>query len=159
MMKKIKLRNFEIEGIVKSLSNPNSLLYTDDPTKKLPVSVLWVMDENMDKLRSISTRIQKKRDEIERGYADDDHSFTIDSEDGPVRRVKDEYLKEFSSQINELMNIENEIEISAIDVNKLSDFSLIPSDYRSIRFMLENPMEVEVVDENETDEKDEAEKQ
>ncbi len=137
-MKNIKLRNFEIEGIVKVLDNSESLLNTSDPTKKLPISVLWTMDENMTKLREIASRINKKREEIQGEYADDEHSFTETQEDGSmVRKVKEEYLKEFIEKMNELMSIENEINIKPIMIETIADCSLVPSDYRSIRFMLD----------------------
>lgn len=147
-MKTIKLRNFEVEGILNVLEQKDSILYTNDPSKKLPITILWDMDENVEKLRSISTRIKKKREEIEREYADDEHSFNETAEDGTVvRKVSDKYLVEFGKKISELMTIENEIDIKTIDVEVLENYDFIPSDYRSIRFMLEKK----------EDEKDETE--
>lgn len=148
-MKTIKLRNYEIEGILKILNNPNSILYTDAPEKKLPVSVLWCMDENTEKLRNIETRINKKRDEIEQDYVDDEHSYIDTDENGITsRRVKPEFAKEFGNRMTELMNIENEVEIKPIMIETLSEYSMIPSDYRSIRFMLDKE------EENEEEEKE-----
>lgn len=152
-MKNIKLRNFEVEGIVNTLEKRDSLLYTNDPEKKLPVSVLWIMDENMDRLREIVSRIQKKREEIQSEYADDDHSFNETQEDGSIiRKVKNEYVKEFMGKMNELMSIENEINIKPIMISFLENRSLVPSDYRSIRFMLDK-------EKTEEDQKDETENQ
>lgn len=139
-MKTIKLTNYEINGIVSALKDSNSLLYTNDPTKRLPVPVLWVMDENFETLSKIASRIQKKREEIEREYIDDEHSYDdFDPNGNPIRKIKEQYFNEFNKRLIELMNIENEVEIRPISVDQIKDFSLVPVDYRSIRFMLDNP--------------------
>lgn len=153
-MKTIKLYNYEIENIIKVLSHPQSILYTDDQGKKLPLSVLWKIDENVETLHKIRERIQKKRNEIEQEYSDDEHSYDTTNENGyPVRKVKDEYEKEFNQKINELMSISNDVVINEIDISLLEDYSFVPRDYRSIRFMLDKK-ETEEVDE--VEEKEEA---
>lgn len=143
-MKTIKLYNYEINGIVEALADPKSIMNTSDPEKKLPIEILWKMDENLEKLQSIDSRIRKKRGEIEQSYADDEHSYMDTLESGQsVRKIKEEYLREFNAKIMELMQIQNEVEISPIDLNTLQGYSLVPRDYRSIRFMLDKPEEKE----------------
>ena len=90
-MKTIKLLNYEIESIVKALGDAKSIMNTNDDTKKLPISVLWKMDENMEKLRAINTKIQNKRGEIESSFADDEHSYEeVDENGNRLRKVKTE---------------------------------------------------------------------
>lgn len=147
MKKTITLYNYEINGIVENLVKPQSIMYSNDPEKKLPISVLWRMDENMEKLQGIVNRIRAKREEIEQEYVDDEHSATVTLESGEVvRQIKDEYHKEFNKRLQELMTIKNEVEISCINVDELEGYSLIPSDYRSIRFMLDKEDEKEEPD-------------
>lgn len=138
MKKTITLYNYEVNNIVEALRNPQSIMYTNDPEKKLPISVLWKMDENFEKLQNIAIRIQKKREEIEMDYADDEHSYIDDSEQGMGnRKVKEEYFEEFNKRLSELMSIQNAVDIDCIDIETLKDYSLVPRDYRTIRFMLD----------------------
>ena len=142
-MKTITLYNYEVNAIVETLKNPQSIMNTNDPEKRLPIGVLWKIDENFEKLQNIANRIQKKREEIEMEYIDDEHSFVDNSEQGMGnRRVKDEYFNEFNDRIRELMSIQNAIDIDCVDVDALKDYSLIPRDYRSIRFMLDKENDV-----------------
>lgn len=151
MKKTITLYNYEVSKIMENLMKPQSIMNTDDPEKKLPISVLWAIDENVEKLQNIASRIQNKREEIEMQYIDDEHSSIVTLESGEsVRQVKKEYFTEYNKQMSELMSIKNDIDISCVDVSVLEGYSLIPADYRSIRFMLNKE---ENDDENEEVEK------
>ena len=137
-MKTIKLMNFEVSGIIETLDqNADSIINTNDTSKKLPISVLWDIDENLDKLRAINKKIIQKRQDIEKEYSDDVYSENVKAQDGTeMRRVKPEYIQEFSNKLTELMNIQNEVQIKPIDIERLEKCELVPRDYRTIRFML-----------------------
>ena len=139
--KKITFSNYEIDSIVKNLDSPDSILSTDDPERRLPISALWVMETNLDKMRDIARKIAKERERIEIPFSDDEHSSLVEEEGQTVRKIKDEYVEDFQKQITELLNIQNEIEIGLVDVNILERFSVTPRDFRSIKFMLTNPKE------------------
>ena len=149
-MKTVNLYNYEVESIVKTLSDPGSILNTDDSSKKLPIGILWKIDENVERLYAISNRIQKKRAEIEQKYIDDEHSEDVTLDSGEViRKVKAQYFNEFNSALKELMGIKNEIEISPIEISDLEEYSFVPKDYRSIRFMLNNDKKEEATEKTE----------
>lgn len=143
-MKNITLTNYEITTIVKALENPDSILYTDNSNKILPVSLLWKMDENFEKLRSVYSRIEKKRSQIEQQFADDEHSYEDTVDGQQIRKIKDKYAKDFSEKINEFMILENTIEINPVLIKEFDGKSLTPRDYRNIRFMLDNESEEKV---------------
>lgn len=133
-------KNGEILEIVDKLSDPNSLLNTSDPTKKLSVKILWKIDGNFRKLRDIAQRVYEKRATIENIFSDDSKSeeVSISEETGEtVRRVKPEYLKDFHSQLNELLEIENTIDLEYVPISAFDEISLVPSDFISIRFMID----------------------
>ena len=146
-MKIIKLSNFEISNIVEILMDSQSIINTSDPEKKLPIEVLWKIDENLEKLMNINSRIKKKRNEIEQEYINDECSYIDTLESGEqIRRIKKEYFKEFNEKIMELMQIQNEIEINPVEIKTLKNYLLVPKDFRSIRFMLDNSNENTVIE-------------
>lgn len=140
--KKITFSNYEIDAIVRNLDSPDSILSTDDPEKRLPISALWIMETNLDKMRDIARKIAKEREKIEMPFSDDEHSEVFEENGQTVRRIKSQYMEDFQKQMAELLDIQNEIEISLVDVNVLERFSVTPRDFRSIKFMLINPEEL-----------------
>lgn len=141
-MKTIKLTNYEIASIIEVLDqNPDSIINTKDADKKLPISVLWDIDENMDKLRKIHQKIIQKRTEIEQGYQTDEYSEEVEENGKTIRKVRPQYEQEFLGKIHELFNIVNEIDIVTIMINRLDGYDIIPRDFRQIRFMLDSEKE------------------
>ena len=134
--KKITFNNYEIDAIVRNLDDPNSILATDDPERRLPINVLWVMETNLDKMRTIAQKILREREKIEASFSDDEHSEIYEADGQSGRKVKDKYITEFQKLLSELMEIQNEIEIGLVDVATLERFSMTPRDFRSIKFML-----------------------
>lgn len=132
-MKQVKLNNSEIQAIVRNLSDQNSLLNSNDQTKKVAFSILWRLDGNFRKLSDISSRVDDEINKINSKYLDDKYSY--DDEGG--RRVKPEYLNDYNSSISEVLSTENEIEISTVTFSELDKYDLVPSDFQSIRFMIE----------------------
>ena len=134
-MKQTKtLKNFEIVDILNKLSEPDSLINSSSPDKKLPISILWKINGNVKVLKEILTRIQEEEQKINDEYFNnDDKSFVNDE---GLKEIKFEYKDEFISKKNELFSIENEIEISMINLNDLIGVNFIPADFQSIEFMI-----------------------
>jgi len=132
------LKNYEIEQIVNSFRSPDSLLNTTDSSKKLPIKILWKIDGNFRKLEEIEKRIEEKRITIQNDFATDEKSEEYTQEDGNViRKVKDAYLNDFRNQLEELAQIDNEVDIAMISLEDIENFDMVPADFTSIRFMIE----------------------
>ena len=134
-MKQTKtLKNFEIVDILNKLSEPDSLINSTSPDKKLPISILWKINGNVKVLREILIRVQEEEQKINDEYFNnDDKSFVNDE---GLKEINLEYKDEFISKKNELFSIENEIEISMINLNDLIGVNFIPADFQSIEFMI-----------------------
>ena len=132
----MKLTNYEIKNIADSLMKPDSLLYSSE---KLPIKILWVIDGNLQKLNDIKKRIDDKQEEINQEYNNDEKSELTTFENGELgRKVKPEFLKEYQDQINELMLIKNDVDIETLSIDVFENILLSPSEFGSIRFMLED---------------------
>ena len=140
-MKTLTLTNFEIDSIVRNLESPESILFSDDPKKMLPISIMWKIDENFERIKNIHNRLQKRREQIEQKYADDEHSVIETIKGQQVRKVKDKYAMDFGKELGELMSITNEVEIDPIMIDVFNDKAFTPKDYRTIRFMLDKEKE------------------
>ena len=141
-MKKITLKNFEVQNIVNLLSAQDSIL-NNRSDNKMPISLLWNIDKNFEKLNKINENILKMRRDIEQGYLSDEYSYDNKDENGNIvgRQIKQEYIPEFTSKINELMILDNEIDIATISLSKLDDFSVDGHTLQSIKFMIEDDTE------------------
>lgn len=132
----MKLTNYEIKNIADALMKPDSLLYSSE---KLPIKILWVIDGNLQKLNDIKKRINDKQEEINQEYNNDEKSELTTFENGELgRKVKPEFLKEYQDQINELMLIKNDVDIETLSIDVFENILLSPSEFGSIRFMLED---------------------
>lgn len=142
-MKKITLKNFEIEFVVNMLSNQDSLLNSGSPDKKIPISVLWAIDENFRKLIAISQKINEMKQKIQIKYSSDKYSEDM-YEDGNLvgRNIKKEYLHDFQKDMDDLMMIDNDIEISTIPYALIKNFATNGKDFQSIKFMIEKDDEI-----------------
>jgi len=131
-------KNYEIENILSVLNSPDSLLHTSDPNKKLSVKILWKLSNNFDEFRKVYEKINQMREEINQEYISDEKSEeVIDEETGQMlRKVKDEYFKEYTQKIKELMDIDNELEISGLPLDDIENLAMTPADFNSIKFMI-----------------------
>lgn len=134
-MKTVTLKNYEIINILNSLYREDSLINSKDSDKKLPVKILWKINGNVKKLKEIQERIQEEENEINEDYFNDEKS-EMNAEGGQI--IKEEYRAEFINKKNELMSIENEVNLSMIDLNEIENLDFIPSDFMSIEFMIED---------------------
>lgn len=138
----ITLKNFEIVEIVNQLESADSILKSTSQDKKLPISILWIIDGNYRTLKSYFERIQEKEQAINQEYFNDEKSEL--NSDG-YREVKVEFREEFLKAKNDLFAIENTISIEKVQINQLEGYNFIPSDFNSIRFMLTDSTDDEQV--------------
>lgn len=128
-----KLKNSEVVEIYKALKDEESILYSSDPDKKLPIRILWAIDGN---LRLIESSFNRIRDlEI----AINDEFFTeekCDKRDDGVLELKQEFRQAYADKKKELFSIEEEYDLKLIIIDDLEGFNFTPKDFSSIRFML-----------------------
>ena len=131
----MKIKNYEIKKIVTDLSSKESFMNTN--SNELPISLLWDISNNFDKLLSLSEKIDKMVEDIQNQFSSDEFSEpAIENGKEIGRRIKMEYEKDFSEKIDSLMQIENEIDINTININDINNLSLSGKDFQSIKFMI-----------------------
>ena len=106
-------------------------------SNELPISLLWDISNNFDKLLSLSEKIDKMVEDIQNQFSSDEFSEpAIENGKEIGRRIKMEYEKDFSEKIDALMKIENEIDINMVNINSINNLSLSGKDFQSIKFMI-----------------------
>ena len=133
-MKAAKLKNFEIASILKNLNSEFGLMKSNDPDKKLPVSVLWNLSKNAKKLQELADLLNEQEHKINSNYFNEEKSNKTENGD---MEIKPEFREEFIKEKNDLYNIENEVEIHTININEISNLNLTPADFNAIEFMIE----------------------
>lgn len=124
------MKNFEIAAIVEAYEK---LKASDEKGPVLSAPVAWKRRLNLKKLLDAKTVIDEALSEIERGYADDEHSI----EENGQRRVKREYLNEFALKRIEILNQDTDVELKKISIDDLGDVSLSERDMDTLAFMIE----------------------
>lgn len=127
------LRNYEIIDIANRLNNPDSIINSKDTDKKLPVRILWTINGNVKAIKSVLDRITEAEQKINEEYFNEEKSNS--TENGQLE-IKAEYRQEFIDKKKQLMEIENEVEITMIKLDELESFNFVPSDFASIEFMV-----------------------
>ena len=131
----MKIKNYEIKKIVTDLSSKESFMNTN--SNELPISLLWDISNNFDKLLSLSEKIDKMVEDIQTQFSSDEFSEQVIENGKEIgRRIKMEYEKDFSEKIDALMKIENEIDINMVNINNINNLSLSGNDFQSIKFMI-----------------------
>lgn len=137
MKKDIKLTNFEVKAIVNLLQRKDSIINSD---KSYPISLLWIIDDNLRKLHDILVKAENMAKKIAKKYSDDEHSFEKVNEHGETARmIKPEFREAYNNDFIELNSITNEISISTIPYEDIEKFEITGKDFQSIRFMIEKP--------------------
>jgi len=133
-MKETKtLKNYEIVDILKELNDPDSIINSKSSDTKLPVKILWTISGNIKKLNDILDLIQEQEQAINDSYFNEEKSEVNDE---GLYVVKSEFRNDFIKEKNDLMVIENEVELSMINLSDIQDFNFRPSDFMSINFMI-----------------------
>ena len=135
MKRTIEMTNMEIVNVIQTLNSPDSLINSNDPEKKLPVSLLWTINGNIKSLKVIFDRIHEEELKINQAYFNDKKSEI--NEDG-VQEIKMEFREEFLKEKNDLFAIKNDVDVTIIPLDSIKDFKLTPSDFNSISFMIDD---------------------
>lgn len=138
-------KTIEVINIVSYLNNTMK----EDQVKELPTKVRWNLKKNIDKLIPVAKSFEEFRDnmikELQSEYFNDEKSYEYaevkkDSDGNPIlrddgteeteqmRKVKDEYLDEYSEavkdlndKLQEILVEENDIEIATINMDAFVD--------------------------------------
>lgn len=104
-----------------------------DGTLSLPASVAWTRRVNFRKLTDAKSIIDEAMQELQRKYADDEHSYM----DGDQRKVKEEYLAEFVKAQSEILVQETDVSIKKVSIEDLGNIQLTDKQMDTIAFMIE----------------------
>lgn len=159
-MNEIKVfSNLEVINIVSFVNK----VMTDEQKAEMPTKMRWYLKKNMDKLMPIARKFEEFRDAeivtLQEAYFTEEKSEEfmdkqVDEngveQEVPMRKVKDEYMGEYTEAVNELnkrlqeiLVEKNEVEIATVDldafVETLPDDAKIDIDCLNIlSFMDEN---------------------
>lgn len=124
----MKLKNYEILDIKEAFNRATSTL-------TLPIAIAWKRRLNYEKINNISRIIFEALDDVSKNYTDDKYSY-IEEETGN-RKVRDEYIAEFTQKRSEILNQETEIDIQMVDIEDLGDnLTISDSDMDTLAFMI-----------------------
>ena len=162
MNNNIELKSYSNLEVINIVSFINKVM-TDEQKAEMPTKMRWYLKKNMDKLMPIARKFEEFRDAeivtLQEAYFTEEKSEEfIDKqvdENGveqevPMRKVKDEYMGEYTEAVNELnkrlqeiLVEKNEVEIATVDldafVETLPDDAKIDIDCLNIlSFMDEN---------------------
>lgn len=121
----MKLTNNEI------YAHANNLMEVfQDNTQKLPIKINFYLQKNKNTLLTLAQEIEKTRIEIARSYGE------LNSETQQFI-IPPEKISEASSELNDLFNLEQDVNIYMIDINSLSDdYAMTTAQMEAIMFMI-----------------------
>lgn len=113
-------------------SHANKLMEVfQDNTQKLPIKINFYLQKNKNTLVALAQEIEKTRIEIARSYGE------LNSETQQFI-IPPEKISEASSELNDLFNLEQDVNIYMIDINSLSDdYAMTTAQMEAIMFMIE----------------------
>lgn len=94
------------------------------------IKVNFAIRRNKEKLLPILRSYEESRQEIVKKYKDEN------STDEKIQ-IKIECAEQYSNDMNELLNIENEVDIHSVAIDALSECNLTMSEMDAIYFMIE----------------------
>lgn len=108
-------------NILAWIENPDGIM----AKIKLPIKVMWSFKDNIKVLSDIRDKFNEFNAEIEQKYSDDEYSFDCTEKDETVvRRVKDEFIKEFNKEKYDLLTSENKVSINLFDIEDFGDIDV-----------------------------------
>lgn len=111
---KVNLTNIEIANIIAYSKTETSVV--QDASYKFSITFAWNLKKNLSKLMKIYDDFVQIQNEIMAVYSDDEHSDIMEDNQ---RKVKDKYLIEYNTKMNELYCAPNELEISMVKLDKI----------------------------------------
>ena len=129
---KVTLSNYDVITLDALFSKSENIL--NNPEKFLSIKFLWALENNVSKIREAANNIRDFKQKIDEQYIGDEYS-TID-EEKQMRRVKPEYLQEYSDKINSLYAETSDFDFKPIYIEDIEDKDISGEDFQSIKVML-----------------------
>lgn len=128
-----KLKNSEIITII------NELNKGDIDSKQMPMSFLWALKVNTNKLIEVLKLYEESRNDLVKMFSTDEKSVEVIDKNGLVNRnIKPEFKDEWVKQNLELLNQETEFDFTTVNIDSIKDVTMTPLEFDIIsRFMFE----------------------
>lgn len=112
----MKLKNFEVESIVKIITDPGS--FRNDVTVKIPASIRMALRLNEEKLGSVANAYAQERAAILNGHIDQGHAKV----DGEQIKIEHAFITEINQELTSLAVNENDIDLTTVDKETMEAF-------------------------------------
>ena len=129
---KVTLSNYDVITLDTLFNKSENIL--NNPEKFLSIKFLWALENNVSKIREAANNIRDFKQKIDEQYIGDEYS-TID-EEKQMRRVKPEYLQDYSDKINSLYAETSDFDFKPIYIEDIEDKDISGEDFQSIKVML-----------------------
>ena len=129
---KVTLSNYDVITLDALFNKSENIL--NNPEKFLSIKFLCALENNVSKIRKAANNIRDFKQKIDEQYISDEYS-TID-EEKQMRRVKPEYLQEYSDKINSLYAETSDFDFKPIYIEDIEDKDISGEDFQSIKVML-----------------------
>lgn len=129
---KVTLSNYDVITLDALFNKTENIL--NNPEKFLSIKFLWALENNVSKIRDAANNIRDFKQKIDEQYISDEYS-TID-EEKQMRRVKPEYLQDYSDKINSLYAETSDFDFKPIYIEDIEDKDISGEDFQSIKVML-----------------------
>ena len=129
---KVTLSNYDVITLDALFNKSENIL--NNPEKFLSIKFLWALENNVSKIRKAANNIRDFKQKIDEQYIGDEYS-TID-EEKQMRRVKPEYLQDYSDKINSLYAETSDFDFKPIYIEDIEDKDISGEDFQSIKVML-----------------------
>ena len=129
---KVTLSNYDVITLDALFNKTENIL--NNPEKFLSIKFLWALENNVSKIRDAANNIRDFKQKIDEQYISDEYS-TID-EEKQMRRVKPEYLQDYSDKINSLYAETSDFDFRPIYIEDIEDKDISGEDFQSIKVML-----------------------
>lgn len=129
---KVTLSNYDVITLDALFNKTENIL--NNPEKFLSIKFLWALENNVSKIRDAANNIKDFKQKIDEQYISDEYS-TID-EEKQMRRVKPEYLQDYSDKINSLYAETSDFDFKPIYIEDIEDKDISGEDFQSIKVML-----------------------
>ena len=129
---KVTLSNYDVITLDALFNKSENIL--NNPEKFLSIKFLWALENNVSKIREVANNIRDFKQKIDEQYIGDEYS-TLD-EEKQMRRVKPEYLQDYSDKINSLYAETSDFDFKPIYIEDIEDKDISGEDFQSIKVML-----------------------
>ena len=129
---KVTLSNYDVITLDALFNKSENIL--NNPEKFLSIKFLWALENNVSKIREAANNIRDFKQKLDEQYIGDEYS-TMD-EEKQMRRVKPEYLQDYSDKINSLYAETSDFDFKPIYIEDIEDKDISGEDFQSIKVML-----------------------